>query len=114
MDPSTIACTLYNMLALGACSLEEAGQRAARLGHQHTIEELQSAAESLLELGRIAVVDAVEGIYRVSGPANMVVTKRDRDDAWHGWELKSVPAEVALQVIGAAAPIMLDDVIGGG
>lgn len=111
MDPATIACTLYNMLALGACSLDEARLRALRLGHQHSMGDLRQAAQDLIILGRIEKVS--DDLFKVRGPEGMVVHKRDRDDAWNGWELKALDPAKVRAIVSPPPPVMLDEFVGG-
>ncbi len=86
LDLSTIAMSLYNALVAGECDLEDAAARLAVHGYQLPIDVLKDAADALLELKRITEVS--DGVYRVNGPPGMVVTSRNRDDAWHGWKLQ--------------------------
>jgi hypothetical protein len=110
MDPSTKACSLYNMLALGDCDLEEARLRASRVGCLLSMDDIRQAAEDLIKLGR---VEKKGELYSVRGPAGLIVHKRDREDAWNRWELRAISPAERRAIVSPAPPLLLDDHISG-
>jgi hypothetical protein len=100
---STVALSLYNVVAIGATTLEDARLALERHGYLVPLDALERALRQLVERG--FVNEDVDRIG-VTGPLGYVVVERDGSDpeGWKGWRISAHAQQPTEPLVGLRRP----------